>query len=120
MLTSASRFLLVGVVVSRGVKVEKFVGMERTSAEAMIESWQKRVCGKEKYVEGQYSKRGDYSSRGMEWLKLGRLGWIGPYDCYRERAKTSHEVSYISFAAATVAAVATAACLLAANVYHER
>lgn len=73
MLTSASRFLLVDVVMSSGVKVEKFVGMERTSAEAMIESWQKRVGGEEKCVEGQYSKRGDYSSREMELAKIGEV-----------------------------------------------
>jgi hypothetical protein len=51
--------------------------------------------------------RGDYSSDRMERLRLKKSSWIAPYDCCRERAKVSYEVSYILFAAAAAAA----ACL---------
>jgi hypothetical protein len=52
MLISVSRFLLVVVVVSSGVKVEGLVGMERTSTDAMICVSAKTSRGKESCVCG--------------------------------------------------------------------
>jgi hypothetical protein len=46
MLISASRFLLVVVVVSSGVKVEGLVGMDRTSADAMTRALANTSWGK--------------------------------------------------------------------------
>jgi hypothetical protein len=95
--------------VSSGVKVEGLVGMERTSAEAMIEvladtSWRQREL---RVLDNKVRMILFFRRKGMvkvAEIKLDSTVWL----C-RQGAKVSQEVSYISLLQ-----------LAPGKVYHER